>query len=80
MNTDAMPMYVHEFEDGRPPVMARAYPNELLADFRRQFPTFGYETVPEKFARTRLEGARISTEGAARMGDTKEADEGQKVN
>jgi hypothetical protein len=37
MDTNAMPMYVHEFEDGRPPVMARAYPNKLLADFRRHF-------------------------------------------
>jgi|SRR5579862_6064832 len=37
VNTDDMPGYVHEFEDGRPPVLARAYPNELLAEFRKHF-------------------------------------------
>ncbi len=37
LNLDEMLMYTHEFEDGRPPLMARAYPNELLADFRKHF-------------------------------------------
>jgi hypothetical protein len=37
LNPDEMPRYKHEFEDGRAPVWARAYPNELLAEFRRHF-------------------------------------------
>jgi KilA-N domain len=32
-----LPDYVHEFEDGREPVLARGYPNELLPDFRKHF-------------------------------------------
>jgi hypothetical protein len=32
-----LPNYVHEFEDGRQAVLARAYPNELLPDFRKHF-------------------------------------------
>jgi hypothetical protein len=37
VNTDDMPSYVHKFEDGRAPVLARAYPNELLPEFRKHF-------------------------------------------
>jgi hypothetical protein len=37
LDTDAMPNYWHEFEDGRRPVLAKAYPNDLLADFRAHF-------------------------------------------
>lgn len=37
LNPDEMPRYMHEFEDGRAPVWARAYPNELLAEFRSHF-------------------------------------------
>lgn len=33
----ALPSYVHVFEDGRRPVAARCYPDELLARFRRYF-------------------------------------------
>lgn len=33
---DSMPTYIHLYEDGRA-VNARAYPNRLLADFRRHF-------------------------------------------
>lgn len=34
LNTDALPMYWHRYPDGRQ-VPAKAYPNELLADFRK---------------------------------------------
>jgi hypothetical protein len=37
INTDEMPTYKHEFEDGRPPILAKAYPNELLPYFRQHF-------------------------------------------
>lgn len=37
VDTAAMPSYVHEFEDGRRPRLARAYPNEWLAEFRDHF-------------------------------------------
>jgi hypothetical protein len=37
VDTDALPTYTHVFEDGRPSVQAKAYPNEWLADFRRHF-------------------------------------------
>lgn len=37
VDTNAMPTYRHEFEDGRPPCEARAYPNEWLAEFRKHF-------------------------------------------
>lgn len=33
---DSMPTYIHVYEDGRA-INARAYPNHLLADFRRHF-------------------------------------------
>jgi hypothetical protein len=36
VDTDALPTYVHVFEDGRR-VPAKAYPETLLADFRRHF-------------------------------------------
>jgi hypothetical protein len=49
MNTDAMPAYVHQFEDGRPPIMARAYPNELLADFRKHFSEVWLRYKAEKY-------------------------------
>lgn len=35
-NPDTMPSYKHRYEDGRT-VPARAYPNSVLADFRRHF-------------------------------------------
>jgi hypothetical protein len=34
VETKDMPTYQHEFEDGRKPIYARAYPNRLLCDFR----------------------------------------------
>lgn len=37
IDPNILPTYVHEFEDGRKPVKARAYPEYLLADFRRHF-------------------------------------------
>ena len=37
INTDALPTYLHEFEDGRSPVSAKAYPDSLLASFRKHF-------------------------------------------
>lgn len=36
VDTDSMPTYRHHYEDGRT-VTAKAYPNELLADFRKHF-------------------------------------------
>ena len=39
LDTDTFPTYWHVFEDGRPPVRAKAYPNELLALFRGHFAT-----------------------------------------
>ena len=36
VDTDALPTYIHEFEDGRR-VSAKAYPEALLAEFRRHF-------------------------------------------
>jgi hypothetical protein len=36
INTDALPTYLHVFEDGRR-VWPKAYPDELLADFRKHF-------------------------------------------
>jgi len=39
-----------EFEDGRPPVMAKAYPNDLLPDFRKHFsPRTTLELVAQDF-------------------------------
>jgi hypothetical protein len=37
INTDALPTYVHVFEDDRRPVLAKAYPETLLPSFRRHF-------------------------------------------
>lgn len=37
IDTDALPTYIHVFEDGRPPVRAKAYPEELLPAFRTHF-------------------------------------------
>lgn len=37
VNTDAMPTYLHVFEDNRQPVMAKAYPERLLPAFRAHF-------------------------------------------
>jgi hypothetical protein len=36
IDTDALPTYLHDFGDGRR-VPAKAYPESLLADFRRHF-------------------------------------------
>jgi hypothetical protein len=38
IDTDALPKYRHEFEDGRI-VYPKLYPNEVLADFRNHFHT-----------------------------------------
>lgn len=35
IDTDKLAVYAHVFEDRRPAVQAKAYPNHLLADFRR---------------------------------------------
>lgn len=35
IDTKALPTYTHVFEDGRPPVLAKAYPEDLLVTFRR---------------------------------------------
>jgi hypothetical protein len=39
IDTDALPTYTHEFEDGRPAVQAKAYPNSYLPFFREHFAT-----------------------------------------
>jgi hypothetical protein len=36
IDTDALPTYLHVFEDGRR-VWPKAYPDQLLADFRKHF-------------------------------------------
>lgn len=37
IDTEALPTYIHVFEDGRAPVRAKAYPEDLLPAFRRHF-------------------------------------------
>ena len=37
IDTKSLPTYRHVFEDGRYPVQAKAYPNSLLAEFRKHF-------------------------------------------
>lgn len=37
VDTDAMPTYLHGFEDGRKPVLAKTYPERLLHHFRTHF-------------------------------------------
>lgn len=37
IDTNSMPTYTHVFEDHRPSVQAKAYPNRLLAQFREHF-------------------------------------------
>jgi hypothetical protein len=37
IDTDKLPTYLHVFEDGRQPVRAKAYPDELLHHFRAHF-------------------------------------------
>lgn len=37
LDTDKLPTYLHVFEDGRQPVRAKAYPDELLHHFRAHF-------------------------------------------
>lgn len=37
VDTDAMPTYLHTFEDKRQPVYAKAYPDRLLPHFRAHF-------------------------------------------
>ena len=49
LNTDDMPSYTHVFEDGRKPVLARAYPNPLLADFREHFTEVWLRKHAEKY-------------------------------
>lgn len=36
-DTDRMPTYLHQFEDGRAPVWPKAYPNQFLPMFRDHF-------------------------------------------
>jgi KilA domain-containing protein len=50
---DATPTYVHEFDDGRPPVLARAYPNELLPDFRKHFTEVWLRRRSERYFKER---------------------------
>jgi hypothetical protein len=37
VDTDGLTTYIHTYNDHRPPVKAKLYPDELLADFRRWF-------------------------------------------
>jgi hypothetical protein len=37
IDTNTLPFYMHFFEDGRPPVRAKAYPEDLLPPFRKHF-------------------------------------------
>ena len=37
VETQGLPTYPHQFEDGRPIVQARAYPNSYLQAFREHF-------------------------------------------
>lgn len=37
VDTNTMPTYLHTFEDGRQPVLAKAYPDHLLQHFRAHF-------------------------------------------
>lgn len=37
VNTDDLPKYLHQFEDGRRSIWAKAYPESLLPAFRRHF-------------------------------------------
>jgi hypothetical protein len=39
VDTDAMPSYIYVFEDGRKPILSKAYPEWLLPDFRWYFRT-----------------------------------------
>jgi hypothetical protein len=53
LDTKAMPYYRHEFEDGRPAVLAKAYPNDLLVDFRTHFTEYWLPYRSEKYIRER---------------------------
>lgn len=48
IDTDALPTYRHEYADGRV-VMAKLYPNEVLADFRHHFHEVWLPTKAEKY-------------------------------
>lgn len=37
IDTNALPTYIHEYQDHRKPAAAKLYPDTLLADFRRWF-------------------------------------------
>lgn len=51
VDTSALPSYLHVFGDGRVPVQARAYPEELLPAFRRHFREVWLpEKAPDYFA------------------------------
>ena len=47
VDTESLPTYIHVFEDGRAPVRAKAYPEDLLPAFRRHFRG---EWLPKKAA------------------------------
>jgi hypothetical protein len=51
IDTGTLPTYMHFFEDGRPPVRAKAYPEELLPPFRKHFREVWLpEKAPDYFA------------------------------
>lgn len=53
VDTDLLPTYRHVFEDGRAPVMAKAYPEELLLAFRKHFREVWLPTKAEEYFRKR---------------------------
>jgi hypothetical protein len=51
VDTNTMPTYAHTFEDFRPAVQAKAYPNAYLAGFRKHFTEVWLpQRAPEYFA------------------------------
>ena len=52
VDTDALPTYVHAYEDGRR-VPAKAYPENLLAAFRRHFREEWFPLHAESYFRKR---------------------------
>lgn len=48
IDTDALPTYRHEYADGRV-VLAKLYPNEVLADFRKHFHEVWLPTKAERY-------------------------------
>lgn len=52
VNTDALPTYIHDFEDGRR-VRAKAYPDDLLGAFRKHFREEWFPFHAEEYFRKR---------------------------